>query len=118
MPQDFCSNPVKVNCSQYTRIIIVPPVQMITKPRSLMLGLLLLFPGISFAASFTDPLMQGQDPEVEFRSGLFNLVQSDGCNIWLRESATMGGLVTPVVNQIILSPGCSNVWAPEIHWFT
>ena len=82
-----------------------------------MLGWLLLASGISSAGSFTDPLMQGQDPEVEFDSGLFNLVQSDGCNIHLRQSATMGGLVS-ALDQIILSPGCSNVWAPEIHWFT
>jgi GH43 family beta-xylosidase len=82
-----------------------------------LLGLVLLLPGAIAAASFTDPMMQGQDPEVEFRNGLFNLVQSDGCNIHLRQSATMGGLVT-ALDQIILSPGCSNAWAPEIHWFT
>jgi GH43 family beta-xylosidase len=61
--------------------------------------------------------MQGQDPEVEMKNGIFNLVQSDGCNIHLRESKTMGGLVS-ALDQIILSPGCSNVWAPEIHWFS
>jgi GH43 family beta-xylosidase len=81
-----------------------------------LFGLLLLLPCSSFAASFTDPMMPGQDPEVEFRNGIFNLVQSDGCNIHLRRSVTMGGLVT-AFDQIILSPGCSNVWAPEIHWF-
>jgi GH43 family beta-xylosidase len=64
-----------------------------------------------------EPMMQGQDPQVEYQAGYFNLVQSDGCNIWLRKSATLGGLATPVMNQIILSPGCSNLWAPEIHWF-
>jgi GH43 family beta-xylosidase len=78
---------------------------------------LLLFTVSVPAATFTVPLMQGQDPEVEMRNGTFNLVQSDGCNIHLRQSATMGGLVS-ASDQIVLSPGCSNVWAPEIHWFT
>ena len=68
------------------------------------------------AASFTEPLMQGQDPQVEMRNGIFYLVQSDGCNIHLRASVSLGGLAT-APDQIILSPGCSNVWAPEIHWF-
>ena len=70
------------------------------------------------AACITEPIMQGQDPQVEFKDGYFYLVQSDGCNIWLRQSATLGGLATPVANQVILSPGCSNTWAPEIHWFS
>ena len=70
----------------------------------------------AFANRFTNPLMQGQDPQVEFRDGLFNLVQSDGCNIRLRQSTTLGGLAT-AAGQIILSPGCGNLWAPEIHWF-
>ncbi len=70
------------------------------------------------AACITEPIMQGQDPQAEYKDGYFYLVQSDGCNVWLRESATLGGLATPTVNQIILSPGCSNVWAPEIHWFS
>src|ERR1035441_7540151 len=83
----------------------------------LVLGALTLFAGTSFAATFTDPMMQGQDPEVEFRNGLFKLVQSDGCNVHLRQSAAMDGLVS-ALDQIILSPGCSNVWAPEIHWFS
>jgi GH43 family beta-xylosidase len=83
-----------------------------------LLGVLVWLPVAAIsAASFTDPTMQGQDPEVEFANGLFNLVQSDGCNIHLRQSATMGGLAT-ALDQIILSPGCSNVWAPEIHWFS
>jgi autotransporter-associated beta strand protein/T5SS/PEP-CTERM-associated repeat protein len=85
--------------------------------RLLLLSLLLLPPGILRAATFSDPMMQGQDPEVAFKDGTFNLVQSDGCNIHLYQSATMGGLVT-AANQIILSPGCSNVWAPEIHFFS
>ena len=70
----------------------------------------------AFANRFTNPLMQGQDPQVEFKDGLFNLVQSDGCNIRLRQSTTLGGLTTAAA-QIILSPGCGNLWAPEIHWF-
>ena len=70
----------------------------------------------AYANRFTNPLMQGQDPEVEFKDGIFNLVQSDGCNIRLRQSTTLGGLITATA-QIILSPGCVNLWAPEIHWF-
>ncbi len=77
---------------------------------------LLCLPVLMSAATFTLPLMQGQDPQVDFKDGLFNLVQSDGCNIHLRQSATMGGLVF-ALDQVILSPGCNNVWAPEIHWF-
>jgi len=68
------------------------------------------------SACFTNPLMQGQDPSVEFQDGMFHLVQSDGCNIRLRRSATLGGLAT-APNTSILSPGCANLWAPEIHWF-
>jgi len=70
----------------------------------------------AFANRFANPIMQGQDPEVEFKDGLFNLVQSDGCNIRLRQSTTPGGLATATA-QSILSPGCANLWAPEIHWF-
>ena len=81
-----------------------------------LLWSVLLLPGNVRAATFTVPMMQGQDPEVEFRNGLFNLVQSDGCNIRLHQSATIGGLVS-ATDQIIYSPGCSNLWAPEIHWF-
>lgn len=94
-----------------------PPSLNGIKPWRLMLALLLLFAGAAAAANFTDPLMQGQDPEVELGNGYFNLVQSDGCNVHLRQSTTIGGLAA-AVDQIILSPGCSNVWAPEIHWFT
>lgn len=80
-------------------------------------GALFLFSVSAPAAVFTVPTMQGQDPEVEMRNGTFNLVQSDGCHIHLWQSSTMGGLVS-ALDQVILSPGCSNVWAPEIHWFT
>lgn len=69
----------------------------------------------AFGNRFTNPLMQGQDPQVEFKDGIFNLVQSDGCNIRLRQSTTLGGLAT-AANQVILSPGCGNLWAPEIRW--
>lgn len=64
------------------------------------------------------PMMYGQDPQVEFVQntfGVFNLVQSDGCNVCLRQSRTISGLIS-ATNQIIISPGCSNLWAPEIHW--
>lgn len=70
-----------------------------------------------FGGCFTVPLMQGQDPALELKDGLFHLVQSDGCNIHLRKSATLGGLVS-ATDQVILSPGCSNLWAPEIHWLS
>ena len=69
------------------------------------------------AACFTNPLMQGQDPTVTFKDGFYNLVQSDGCNIHLRRSPTIGGLVT-TPDSVIWSPGCSDVWAPELHWIT
>jgi len=39
---------------------------------------LLLMLQASRAACVTEPMMQGQDPEVEFKDGIFNLVQSDG----------------------------------------
>ncbi len=76
----------------------------------------LLLPGTVRATVFNDPMMQGQDPEVEFHNGQFNLVQSDGCNVHLRQAGTPGGLIA-AADQIIYSPGCSNLWAPEIHWF-
>jgi GH43 family beta-xylosidase len=91
------------------------------RPNRMLLFLFLLVSGFFLwtpsgrSACFTDPLMQGQDPQVEFQNGIFYLVQSDGCNIHLRQSTTLGGLVT-AANPIILSPGCLNVWAPEIHW--
>ena len=61
--------------------------------------------------------MQGQDPQVELHNGLFNLVQSDGCNIHLRRATTLNGLVT-AANVVVFAAGCSNVWAPEIHWLS
>ena len=70
-----------------------------------------------YAGCIFEPMMQGQDPQVEFHGGLFNLVQSDGCNIHLRQSSALGGLAA-AYDQVILSPGCSNVWAPEIHFFS
>jgi GH43 family beta-xylosidase len=78
---------------------------------------LLLMLQASRAACVTEPMMQGQDPEVEFKDGIFNLVQSDGCNIHLRRATTLSGLVT-AANPIIFAAGCSNVWAPEIHWLS
>lgn len=68
-----------------------------------------------FAACVTQPLMQGQDPTVAYKDGWFHLVQSDGCNLRLRRSPTLAGL-SLVPNQVIYSPGCSEIWAPEIHW--
>ncbi len=62
-------------------------------------------------------MMQGQDPQIEFRNNIFYLVQSDGCNIHLRQSSTINGLAS-ASNPIVLAPGCSNVWAPEIHFFS
>ncbi len=62
-------------------------------------------------------MLQGQDPQAEFRSGVYNLVQSDGCNIHLRRATTLNGLVS-ASNPIIFAAGCSNVWAPEIHFLT
>jgi len=67
------------------------------------------------AACLTDPMMQGQDPAVTLQNGLYHLVQSDGCNIHLRRSSTIGGLVT-ASDSVIFSPGCMEVWAPELHW--
>jgi GH43 family beta-xylosidase len=77
----------------------------------------LAFAGLARAACVTDPMMQGQDPQAEFEAGYYNLVQSDGCNIRLRRATTLSGLVT-AANPIIYAAGCSNVWAPEIHWLT
>ena len=61
--------------------------------------------------------MQGQDPQAEFKDGFFHLVQSDGCNIRLTRSSTLAGLAT-AGNNVIYAAGCSNVWAPEIHWIS
>ncbi len=66
---------------------------------------------------FTNSLMQGQDPTVVFENGLYHLAQSDGCNIRLRRATTLGGLAG-ASNPIIYSPGCSEVWAPEVHFIS
>lgn len=68
----------------------------------------------AWAACLTQPMMQGQDPAVVFEDGFFHLVQSDGCNIRLRRATTFRGLASSA-NPVIYSPGCSEVWAPEIH---
>jgi GH43 family beta-xylosidase len=70
---------------------------------------------LTHAACLVDPLMQGQDPEVALKDHVYNLVQSDGCNIHLRRSVTLAGLAA-AANPIVFAAGCSNVWAPEIHW--
>jgi len=62
-------------------------------------------------------MMQGQDPQVEFKDGYYNLVQSDGCNIRLRRATTLNGLAA-ASNPVIYAVGCTNVWAPEIHWLS
>jgi len=82
---------------------------------ALVVGLVACLPAPVLSACLTDPMMQGQDPTVVFKDGLYNLVQSDGCNLRLRRSPTLGGLAT-AANPVIYSPGCSEVWAPEIHW--
>jgi GH43 family beta-xylosidase len=63
-----------------------------------------------------EPMMQGQDPSVGVIGSNFYLVQSDGCNIHLRQAGSLAGLPS-ASNPSIYRPGCSNIWAPEIHWF-
>ncbi|HWH70088.1 MAG TPA: glycoside hydrolase family 43 protein, partial [Candidatus Sulfotelmatobacter sp.] len=70
---------------------------------------------VVFAVCLTNPMMQGQDPHVAYQDGYYHLVQSDGCNIHLRRATTLSGLAA-VSNPVIFAAGCSNVWAPEIHW--
>ncbi|HEY9175703.1 MAG TPA: family 43 glycosylhydrolase [Verrucomicrobiae bacterium] len=84
---------------------------------SILIALGGLFPTASPAACLTNPLMQGQDPTVTLKDGFYHLVQSDGCNIRLRRSASLGGLAT-ATDTVIFSPGCSELWAPEIHWIS
>ncbi len=67
------------------------------------------------AACIAEPMMQGQDPQIEYQDGYFNLVQSDGCNVRLTRSTTLAGLAT-AGNVVVYPAGCANVWAPEIHW--
>jgi GH43 family beta-xylosidase len=67
------------------------------------------------AECLPQPLMQGQDPAVVMQDGDFHLVQSDGCNIRLRRGSSWRGLMRSS-NPVIFSPGCREVWAPEIHW--
>jgi GH43 family beta-xylosidase len=68
-------------------------------------------------ACLTNSIMSGQDPAVTLKDGLYHLVQSDGCRVHLRRSATIGGLAT-AADSVIWSPGCSEVWAPELHWLS
>jgi GH43 family beta-xylosidase len=85
------------------------------------LGAALIFAGVCLlgldgrGACFTNSIRQGQDPTVTLKDGIYHLVQSDGCNIRLRRAATIGGLAT-AADSIIFSAGCSELWAPEIHW--
>jgi GH43 family beta-xylosidase len=78
---------------------------------------LLFYSQAARAGCISEPMMQGQDPQIEYHNGTFYLVQSDGCNVRLRQSSSINGLAS-VSNPTILSPGCSNVWAPEIHFFS
>jgi GH43 family beta-xylosidase len=73
--------------------------------------------GSAFGVCVTNPIRQGQDPQIEFKDGFYNLVQSDGCNIRLRRSTSLSGLAT-ASNPVIYPVGCTNVWAPEIHWLS
>jgi GH43 family beta-xylosidase len=68
-------------------------------------------------ACLTDPMFQGQDPQIELYNHNYHLPQSDGCNIHLRRASSLSGLAT-AVNPIIYSPGCTNVWAPELHFLS
>jgi GH43 family beta-xylosidase len=81
----------------------------------LLIAILLLLGLTGHAACITQPIMQGQDPQIAFKDGFFNLPQSDGCNIRLTRAASLAGLAT-AGNTLIYAAGCSNVWAPEIHW--
>ena len=58
-------------------------------PNLLLIGLLLALADPGYSACITDPMMQGQDPQAEFKDGYYNLVQSDGCNIRLRRATTL-----------------------------
>ncbi len=85
----------------------------------LLIGMFSLLPCVPLvhAACISEPMMQGQDPQVEYKDGYFNLVQSDGCNVRLTRATTLAGLAT-AGNSVIYAAGCANVWAPEIHWNT
>jgi GH43 family beta-xylosidase len=65
-------------------------------------------------------MRQGQDPTVVLKDGIFHLVQSDGCNIRLRASRSLAGLAatTSSSNPAIFSPGCNEIWAPELHFIS
>jgi hypothetical protein len=44
---------------------------------------LLLTVAAAHGSCVANPMMQGQDPQAEFKDGYYNLVQSDGCKIHL-----------------------------------
>ncbi len=75
----------------------------------------LLTAWLARAACINQPLRQGQDPQIAYQDGYFNMVQSDGCNVRLFRATSLASLAT-AGNNIIYGAGCSNVWAPEIHW--
>lgn len=80
-----------------------------------LIGLLFAFVSSARAACIAEPMMQGQDPQMEFKDGYFNLIQSDGCNLRLTRATSLAGIAT-AGNSVVYAAGCSNVWAPEIHW--
>ena len=82
----------------------------------ILLGVLVLGHN-AHSSCISEPMMQGQDPEIAFKDGFFNLIQSDGCNLRLTRSASLAGLAG-AGNSVIYAAGCANVWAPEIHWNT
>ncbi len=85
------------------------------RPATLFLLSLLAAGGLVQAACISEPMMQGQDPQIAFKDGYFNLIQSDGCNLRLTRATTLSGLAA-AGNTVIYAAGCANVWAPEIHW--
>jgi GH43 family beta-xylosidase len=62
--------------------------------------------------------MQGKDPSVVLKDGLFHLVQTDGCNIQLRVANSLGGLAVADYQTIYRPPSCYQVWAPEMHFIS
>jgi GH43 family beta-xylosidase len=73
-------------------------------------------PGVSRAASFTNPIRSpGQDPSVVYQDGFYSLVQSDGGSLYVYRASTLGGLANaPAVR--VWGPECCNLWAPELQW--
>jgi len=76
------------------------------------------------AATFTDPIKNGQDPQILAKDGWFYLIQASGASIALYKSQTVSGLATAAKTTIFTPPtggpgqpaSGSGVWAPELHW--